>query len=82
MPKLLTPVHELTCDGDTTVKTLWRLHDGALVESVLMRYPDRVTMCVSSQAGLWHGLPVLRHRAGRAAAQHEHGRDRRAGDGR
>ncbi len=57
MPKLLTPVNELTCDGDTTVKTLWRLHDGALVESVLMRYPDRVTMCVSSQAGCGMACP-------------------------
>ena len=36
--------------GDTT-KWLWRLHDGAQVETVLMRYPDRVTVCVSTQAG-------------------------------
>jgi len=56
-PKLLTPVSELTCDDDTTVKTLWRLHDGATVESVLMRYPDRVTMCVSSQAGCGMACP-------------------------
>ncbi|GAB3696959.1 dual-specificity RNA methyltransferase RlmN [Mariniluteicoccus flavus] len=40
-PKLLTPVKTLACDDDTTVKTLWRLHDGALVESVLMRYARR-----------------------------------------
>jgi 23S rRNA (adenine2503-C2)-methyltransferase len=57
LPRLLDPVHELRCDGDTTVKTLWRLHDGALVESVLMRYPDRVTMCVSSQAGCGMACP-------------------------
>jgi 23S rRNA (adenine2503-C2)-methyltransferase len=57
MPRLLEPVRELTCDGDTTVKTLWRLHDGALIESVLMRYPDRVTMCVSSQAGCGMACP-------------------------
>jgi 23S rRNA (adenine2503-C2)-methyltransferase len=57
LPSLLTPVRELTCDGDTTVKNLWRLHDGALVESVLMRYPDRVTMCVSSQAGCGMACP-------------------------
>jgi 23S rRNA (adenine2503-C2)-methyltransferase len=57
LPSLLTPVQELTCDGDTTVKTLWRLHDGSLVESVLMRYPDRVTMCVSSQAGCGMACP-------------------------
>src|SRR4051812_31384054 len=40
-----------------TVKTLWRLFDGALVESVLMRYPGRVTMCVSSQAGCGMNCP-------------------------
>jgi 23S rRNA (adenine2503-C2)-methyltransferase len=57
MPRLLTPVHELRCDSDTTVKTLWRMYDGALVESVLMRYPDRVTMCVSSQAGCGMACP-------------------------
>ena len=57
MPRLLTPVRELRCDDDTTVKSLWRLHDGALVESVLMRYPDRVTMCVSSQAGCGMACP-------------------------
>jgi 23S rRNA (adenine2503-C2)-methyltransferase len=57
LPQLLTGVRELRCDDDTTVKTLWRLHDGALVESVLMRYPDRVTMCVSSQAGCGMACP-------------------------
>ncbi len=57
MPQLLNPVSTLTCDGDTTVKSLWRLYDGALVESVLMRYPDRVTMCVSSQAGCGMACP-------------------------
>ena len=35
----------------TTVKTLWHLFDGAKVESVLMRYANRTTLCVSSQAG-------------------------------
>src|SRR5690606_40160774 len=57
LPPLLTPVRELTTDGGTTRKTLWRLFDGALVESVLMRYPDRVTMCVSSQAGCGMNCP-------------------------
>ncbi len=57
LPPLLTPVKELTTDGGTTRKTLWRLFDGALVESVLMRYPDRVTMCVSSQAGCGMNCP-------------------------
>ncbi len=57
LPTLLTPVRELTCDGGRTIKTLWRLHDGSLVESVLMGYPDRVTVCVSSQAGCGMGCP-------------------------
>jgi 23S rRNA (adenine2503-C2)-methyltransferase len=57
LPPLLTPVRELACDGGATRKTLWRLHDGALVESVLMGYPDRVTVCVSSQAGCGMGCP-------------------------
>jgi 23S rRNA (adenine2503-C2)-methyltransferase len=56
-PRLLTPVRRLTCDEGATRKTLWRLHDGALVESVLMRYSGRVTMCVSSQAGCGMGCP-------------------------
>jgi 23S rRNA (adenine2503-C2)-methyltransferase len=56
-PTLLTPLREQAADGGTTRKVLWRLHDGALVESVLMRYPDRVTMCVSSQAGCGMNCP-------------------------
>ena len=57
MPSLLTPVRELDCDNGTTRKTLWRLHDGSLVESVLMGYPDRVTVCISSQAGCGMACP-------------------------
>jgi 23S rRNA (adenine2503-C2)-methyltransferase len=57
LPRLLTSERELTCDKGATRKMLWRLHDGALVESVLMKYPDRVTMCVSSQAGCGMGCP-------------------------
>jgi 23S rRNA (adenine2503-C2)-methyltransferase len=57
LPALLTAERELSCDDGTTRKTLWRAFDGALVESVLMRYPDRVTMCVSSQAGCGMGCP-------------------------
>ena len=57
LPVLLTPVRHVTCDGGTTVKSLWRLFDGVLVESVLMRYPDRVTVCVSSQAGCGMNCP-------------------------
>ncbi len=57
LPTLLTPVRAIDCDNGTTVKTVWRLHDGALVESVLMRYPERVTMCISSQAGCGMNCP-------------------------
>ncbi len=42
---------ESTSDGGDTDKWLWRLSDGAAVETVLMRYPDRATVCVSTQAG-------------------------------
>ncbi|HEY0933023.1 MAG TPA: 23S rRNA (adenine(2503)-C(2))-methyltransferase RlmN [Trebonia sp.] len=57
LPRLLTSEREQACDNGGTRKMLWRLHDGALVESVLMKYPDRVTMCVSSQAGCGMGCP-------------------------
>jgi 23S rRNA (adenine2503-C2)-methyltransferase len=57
LPTLLTPVREIEADGGDTRKTLWRLHDGALVESVLMRYPDRTTVCISSQAGCGMACP-------------------------
>ena len=57
LPPLLTAERELVCDEGTTRKTLWRTFDGALVESVLMRYPDRATMCVSSQAGCGMACP-------------------------
>ena len=38
-------------DGGDTVKYLWELHDGKRIETVLMVYPDRVTVCISSQVG-------------------------------
>ncbi len=38
-------------DDDTTAKWLWRARDGAQIETVLMRYSARATVCVSSQAG-------------------------------
>lgn len=56
-PRLLTPVRTMEADKGTTRKTLWRLFDGALVESVLMRYPQRATICVSSQAGCGMACP-------------------------
>jgi 23S rRNA (adenine2503-C2)-methyltransferase len=38
-------------DEDTTAKWLWRAADGAQVETVLMQYTARATVCVSAQAG-------------------------------
>lgn len=57
LPTLMTPLRTLEADKGTTRKTLWKLFDGALVESVLMRYPDRTTICVSSQAGCGMACP-------------------------
>jgi 23S rRNA (adenine2503-C2)-methyltransferase len=57
LPRLLTAERELSCDHGQTRKTLWRAFDGAYVESVLMRYPERVTICVSSQAGCGMACP-------------------------
>ena len=56
-PPLVSEVRRLTADKGATVKTLWRLHDGVLVESVLMRYKTRTTLCVSSQAGCGMACP-------------------------
>jgi len=57
MPSLLTEVRAVSCDEGATRKTLWRAHDGTLLESVLMRYPDRATLCISSQAGCGMACP-------------------------
>jgi 23S rRNA (adenine2503-C2)-methyltransferase len=56
-PPLLTVVRAVQCDDGETRKTLWRGHDGATFESVLMRYPDRNTVCISSQAGCGMACP-------------------------
>jgi 23S rRNA (adenine2503-C2)-methyltransferase len=57
LPPLLTPHVQRTADDGATIKSAWRLHDGAIVESVLMRYPNRVTICISSQAGCGMNCP-------------------------
>ena len=51
LPPSLTEASRREADGGETVKWLWQLHDGAQIETVLMRYPDRVTVCISTQAG-------------------------------
>jgi 23S rRNA (adenine2503-C2)-methyltransferase len=50
-PPALRPAAQRTADDGDTVKWLWELHDGARIETVLMHYPDRSTVCVSTQAG-------------------------------
>jgi 23S rRNA (adenine2503-C2)-methyltransferase len=68
VPPLLTLVRDQVADSGTTVKSLWRLGDGSLVESVLMRYGvpgvrssgrgrERATVCISSQAGCGMACP-------------------------
>jgi 23S rRNA (adenine2503-C2)-methyltransferase len=51
LPLALTPVTESVSDRGDTVKFLWELDGGSRVETVLMLYPERATVCVSSQAG-------------------------------
>lgn len=50
-PLALTEVTEAVTDGGDTVKFLWELEGGARVETVLMHYADRSTVCLSTQAG-------------------------------
>jgi 23S rRNA (adenine2503-C2)-methyltransferase len=57
IPKMTQLVTTRTTDNGMTRKDLWKLHDGVLVESVLMRYTDRVTVCISSQAGCGMNCP-------------------------
>jgi 23S rRNA (adenine2503-C2)-methyltransferase len=47
----LSVVNDVRSDRGMTRKWVFRLHDGATIETVLMAYEDRVTVCVSSQAG-------------------------------
>ena len=56
-PTLMSEVRSLEADGGATRKTLWNLHDGVKVESVLMKYPERATLCVTSQAGCGMACP-------------------------
>lgn len=47
----LTPGLKLASSDKQTIKTLFKLHDGKVIEAVLMRYDRRRTLCISSQAG-------------------------------
>ena len=57
LPELLGEVRTLTADGGDTVKTLWELFDGSRVETVLMAYPGRNTVCISSEVGCGMACP-------------------------
>lgn len=56
-PQLLQNMRDKHADKGKTIKSLWKLFDGAKVESVLMRYPSRSTLCISSQAGCGMACP-------------------------
>jgi 23S rRNA (adenine2503-C2)-methyltransferase len=47
----LETVREVRTDNGDTIKTLTRTEDGHFVETVLMLYRDRATVCVSCQVG-------------------------------
>lgn len=51
LPAALNKAAESISDDGQTIKWLWNLHDAKQVETVLMHYPERSTVCVSSQAG-------------------------------
>ncbi len=48
---LLTPLAERASATGQTRKVLFRLRDGQTIESVLMRYRQRQTACISTQVG-------------------------------
>jgi 23S rRNA (adenine2503-C2)-methyltransferase len=60
-PVLLEPVRQTMTDRGRTAKNLYRLTDGAKIESVVMTYArgsgSRSTLCVSCQAGCGIGCP-------------------------
>ncbi len=51
LPNSLTEIHSSIADDGLTTKFLYEVSGGARIESVLMLYPDRATVCISSQAG-------------------------------
>ena len=53
----LKPIAVVEADRGLTTKTLYELDGGHSVEAVVMRYADRSTLCISSQAGCPIGCP-------------------------
>src|ERR1039458_3262425 len=50
-PPSLEVANDVASDHGSTRKWVFRLENGSTIETVLMHYDDRVTVCVSSQAG-------------------------------
>src|SRR5579859_1132376 len=70
----LTPVVTSDADSGLTTKTLFELDGGHTVEAVVMRYTERTTLCISSQAGCPVGCPFCatgKFPFGRNLAAHE-----------
>ena len=70
----LRPIAVSEADSTLTTKTLYELDGGHTVEAVVMRYPGRSTLCISSQAGCPVGCPFCatgRFPFGRNLAAHE-----------
>ena len=44
-------LHKSQVSEDRTIKTVFRLHDGHIIEGVLIPADDRMTACISSQVG-------------------------------
>lgn len=53
----LTPLQRITSADALTYKTLFGLRDGETIETVLMRYEGRQTVCASTQVGCAIGCP-------------------------
>src|SRR5437588_4803769 len=68
----LRELRRLEADGGLTTKKLYELDGGHSVESVVMRYPRRATLCISSQVGCPIGCPFC------ATGQGPFGRNLRA----
>jgi len=71
-PSSLREVRRAEADGGLTTKKLYELDGGFTVESVVMRYPRRATLCISSQVGCPIGCPFC------ATGQGPFGRNLRA----
>ncbi|HEX6487993.1 MAG TPA: 23S rRNA (adenine(2503)-C(2))-methyltransferase RlmN [Candidatus Dormibacteraeota bacterium] len=56
-PSSLREIAVSEADDGSTTKVLYELEGGFTVEAVVMRYPRRVTLCISSQVGCPIGCP-------------------------